>query len=68
MRDVFARPHSERRGIQEKALSTDGYWGYFWVELDYPTGPAFDSMTLSYVAKVEFAVIEAILARASGFM
>ncbi|KAJ4147370.1 hypothetical protein LMH87_001894 [Akanthomyces muscarius] len=68
MRDVFARPHGERRVIQDKALSTDGYWGYFWVEVDYPTGAAFDNMMLAHAAQVEFSAIEAILARASGFM
>ncbi len=68
MRDVFARPHGERRVIQDKALSTDGYWGYFWVEVDCPTGAAFDNMTLAHAAQVEFSAIEAILARASGFM
>ncbi|KGQ06603.1 hypothetical protein BBAD15_g8071 [Beauveria bassiana D1-5] len=68
MRDVFSRPHVERRGIQEKAKSTDGYWGYFWVEADYPTGPAFDNMTLAHAAQVEFAAMEAILSRAFDFM
>ncbi|TQW01121.1 RNA recognition, RNP-1 [Cordyceps javanica] len=63
MRDVFARPPVERRSIQDKALATDGYWGYFWAELDHPTGAGFDAMTLAHVAQVEFAVIEAILAR-----
>ncbi|KAM3447120.1 hypothetical protein MY3296_009020 [Beauveria thailandica] len=68
MRDVFSRPHAERRGIQEKAKSTDGYWGYFWVEADYPTGPAFDNMTLAHAAQVEFAAVEAVLSRAFNFM
>ncbi|KAJ3492967.1 hypothetical protein NLG97_g5031 [Lecanicillium saksenae] len=64
MRDVFGRPHNERRGIQEKAQDTDGYWGYFWVEVDYPTGGMFDSMTLAHAAQVEFSAIENILTRA----
>lgn len=64
MKDVFARPLSERRAIHGKTQSTDGYWGYFWVEVDYPTGAAFDSMTLAHAAQVEFSAIETILARA----
>ncbi|KAJ6781229.1 hypothetical protein PWT90_05092 [Aphanocladium album] len=66
MRDVFARPHNERRGIQEKAQDTDGYWGYFWVEVDYPTGGLFDNMTLAQAAQSEFTAIENILTRAHG--
>lgn len=68
MRDVFARPHSERRAIQEKAHDTDGYWGYFWVEVDYPTGVAFDDLTLAHAAQLELNAIEAILARAHSAM
>lgn len=64
MKDIFARPHAERRSIHEKAQSTDDYWGYFWVEVNHPTGPAFDNLTLAYAAQVEFAAMEAILARA----
>lgn len=67
MRDVFARTApGERRAIQDKAQATDGYWGYFWAELNYPTGAEFDAMTLSYAAQLEFAVMEAILARSFG--
>lgn len=64
MRDVFSRPHSERRTIQEKAENTDGYWGYFWAYLEYPSSPDFDGITLARAAQIEFAAIEAILARA----
>ncbi|OAA60104.1 RNA recognition, RNP-1 [Cordyceps fumosorosea ARSEF 2679] len=68
MRDVFALPHGDRRAVQEKAQSTDGYWGYFWNELNYPEGAEFDTMTLAHVAQVEFGVVETILARAFGSM
>ncbi|KAJ2972762.1 hypothetical protein NQ176_g6970 [Zarea fungicola] len=64
MQDIFVSSPTERRTIQEKAQETDGYWGYFWAIVNYPTGPAFDNMTLAYAAHVEFAAIEAVLARA----
>ncbi len=60
----MSRPHSERGGIQEKAAGTDMYWGYLWTEMAHSAGPAFDSITLAQVANIEFAAVEAVLARA----
>lgn len=63
-RDMLTRQHSERTILQERSLETDMYWGYFWTELGYSFGPAFDHMTLSQAAHAEFSAVERILARA----
>lgn len=63
-RDMVNRQHSERTILQEKSMETDMYWGYFWAELGYSFGPAFDQMTLSQAAHAEFSAVERILARA----
>ncbi|KAG6295498.1 hypothetical protein E4U45_006046 [Claviceps purpurea] len=63
-RDMLTRQHSERTILQERSLETDMYWGYFWAELGYSFGPAFDHMTLSQAAHAEFSAVERILARA----
>ncbi|KAG8412601.1 hypothetical protein J3458_014311 [Metarhizium acridum] len=63
-RDMVARPHVERTILLEKAQETDMYWGYFWAEVGYMFGPAFDQMTLSQAAHAEFTAVERILARA----
>lgn len=54
----------ERLGIQKMAEHTNGYWGYFWRELNYPVGPDFDNMTLAEAARRELNTIDAILQRA----
>ena len=61
---MLARQHAERTILQEMSQETDMYWGYFWAELGYNFGPAFDQMTLSQAAHVEFSAVERILARA----
>ncbi|RYP49431.1 hypothetical protein DL768_004876 [Monosporascus sp. mg162] len=63
-RRVDEMPISEKQRIQEISQGTDEYWGYFWLELDYPVGPAFDDMTLAEAARRELSTIEAILRRA----
>ncbi|KID74456.1 RNA recognition, RNP-1, partial [Metarhizium brunneum ARSEF 3297] len=63
-RDMVARPHVERTILLEKSEETDMYWGYFWAEIGYMFGPAFDQMTLSQAAHAEFTAVERILARA----
>ncbi|EFY95219.1 RNA recognition, RNP-1 [Metarhizium robertsii ARSEF 23] len=63
-RDMVARPHVERTILLEKSQETDMYWGYFWAEIGYMFGPAFDQMTLSQAAHAEFTAVERILARA----
>lgn len=57
-------PMGERQGIQKMAESTNGYWGYFWREINYPKGPEFDNMTLAEAARRELNTIDAILQRA----
>lgn len=63
-RDMLTRHHADRTVLQEKSQETDMYWGYFWAELGYMFGPAFDQMTLSQAAQAEFTAVERILARA----
>ncbi|KID95924.1 RNA recognition, RNP-1, partial [Metarhizium majus ARSEF 297] len=63
-RDMVALPHVERTILLEKSEETDMYWGYFWAEVGYMFGPAFDQMTLSQAAHAEFTAVERILARA----
>ncbi|OAQ60636.1 RNA recognition, RNP-1 [Pochonia chlamydosporia 170] len=63
-RDMLTRHHANRTVLQEKSQETDMYWGYFWAELGYMFGPAFDQMTLSQAAQAEFTAVERILARA----
>ncbi|RYP18451.1 hypothetical protein DL767_009838 [Monosporascus sp. MG133] len=63
-RRVDEMPISDKQRIQEVSQGTDEYWGYFWLEVDYPVGPAFDNMTLAEAARRELSTIEAILRRA----
>ncbi|RYP02982.1 hypothetical protein DL764_005468 [Monosporascus ibericus] len=63
-RRVDEMPISDKQRIQEVSQCTDEYWGYFWLEVDYPVGPAFDDMTLAEAARRELSTIEAILRRA----
>ncbi|KAK7754587.1 hypothetical protein SLS62_003370 [Diatrype stigma] len=63
-RVVDELPMGERQEIQKMAESTNGYWGYFWREINYPKGPAFDNMTLAEAARRELNTIDAILQRA----
>lgn len=42
---------------------TDSYFGYFWREVNYPLGPAFDQMTLHQAAKREWTAMDQILRR-----
>lgn len=58
----------ERQEVQRLALGTDGYWGYFWLELNLPIAKDLENMTLFDVAEHEFAVIENILRRAAQKM
>lgn len=58
----------ERQEVQRLASSTDGYWGYFWLELNLPVARTLESMTLFEIAEQEFAVMEDILRRAARKM
>lgn len=54
-----------QRSRAQAALSdSDGYFGYFWMEVGYPDEAAFDNMTLAEVAIAEFGALENILSRA----
>ncbi|KAL1846485.1 hypothetical protein VTK73DRAFT_280 [Phialemonium thermophilum] len=63
-RFVNALSLSTRTQIQQRARDTDGYFGYFWLEVGFPVGPAFDSLTLAEAAVLEFKALERIFARA----
>ncbi|OBR05870.1 hypothetical protein CH63R_09990 [Colletotrichum higginsianum IMI 349063] len=43
---------------------TDGYFGFFWRELNHPAGPEFDGMTLSQLSMREYQTMESIFRRA----
>ncbi|KAK6216424.1 hypothetical protein LQW54_003628 [Pestalotiopsis sp. IQ-011] len=49
--------------LTDLAKSTDSYFGYFWREVNYPLGPAFDQMTLHQAAKREWVAMDQILRR-----
>ncbi|XXH05774.1 hypothetical protein Hte_012212 [Hypoxylon texense] len=59
-----------RRELQNMLAETSAYWGYFWAEVAYPRGPAFDNMTIAEAAAREWNAIEQILRRAiaGGFV
>ncbi|KAF7531711.1 hypothetical protein G7054_g8649 [Neopestalotiopsis clavispora] len=49
--------------LAQLAETTDPYFGFFWRELDYPKGPAFDAMTLHHAANLEWATMDRIIRR-----
>jgi hypothetical protein len=51
----------ERLQLQNLGCQTSGYWGYFWLEVNYPVGPYFDTITLNEANKHEWAAIDRIL-------
>ncbi|KAJ9155346.1 RNA recognition, RNP-1 [Pleurostoma richardsiae] len=64
-RNVNMQPLNVRNRITaEFGNITDMYWGYFFLELALPRGPAFDKMTLADVANFEFRTLDGILRRA----
>ena len=63
-RDNIGRPLQDRTMIQERSADTDLHWGYFWAEVGYQMGPAFDALTLVQAAHMELAAVERILMRA----
>ncbi|KAI1362647.1 hypothetical protein F5Y08DRAFT_329983 [Xylaria arbuscula] len=42
----------------------DGYWGFFWTEVNFPVGPVWDNMSLAECGRLEWQAIERILTRA----
>ncbi|KAK1671948.1 hypothetical protein BDP55DRAFT_635370 [Colletotrichum godetiae] len=60
----------EMQSFQEKCQTcnigdaTDGYFGFFWRELNLRVGPDFDRMTLATLAMHEYQTLEAIIRRA----
>jgi hypothetical protein len=64
IRYVNSMPLNMRTQIQAKGQSTDGYFGFFWFEVGYPSGPSFDMMTLGAAALLEFSALERIMRRA----
>lgn len=42
----------------------DGYWGFFWVDANFPVGRDWDNMSLAECSRMEWQAIERILTRA----
>ncbi|KAI0848179.1 hypothetical protein F5Y00DRAFT_262815 [Daldinia vernicosa] len=55
---------SRKRALKLEQSKTSDYWGFFWCEMDLPSGAAFDNMTLADVAALEWDAIEKIIRRA----
>ncbi|KAI1495808.1 hypothetical protein F5X99DRAFT_402332 [Biscogniauxia marginata] len=54
----------QKIAFQNRADSTDRYFGYLWAEIDFPVGPTFDNMTLAEINQRELQAIDRILRRA----
>ncbi|KAI1633431.1 hypothetical protein F4809DRAFT_623261 [Biscogniauxia mediterranea] len=54
----------QKIALQNRSAGTNGYFGYLWAEVDFPSGPAFDRMTLAEVNYRELQAIDSILRRA----
>ncbi|KAK3500999.1 hypothetical protein B0T13DRAFT_467072 [Neurospora crassa] len=65
-RFVNAKPVSERSEILSKAtkMNSNGYFGFLWHEIGFPTGDEYDNMTLKQAMEMELAAIEKCLKRA----
>lgn len=63
-RCVARRPLNEQADIAARGAQTCLYFGYMWAELNLPSGPAFDSLTLHELARRELAALERALRRA----
>ncbi|KAL0468772.1 hypothetical protein QR685DRAFT_445952 [Neurospora intermedia] len=65
-RFVNLKPVSERSEILSKATKMDsnGYFGFLWHEIGFPTGDEYDNMTLKQAMEMELAAIENCLKRA----
>ncbi|GAP89936.2 putative RNA RNP-1 [Rosellinia necatrix] len=55
---------SNRMTLQGRMEGVDGYWGFFWAEANFPTGRAWDDMTLAECSRIEWQAIERIVTRA----
>ncbi|KAI0506184.1 hypothetical protein F5B22DRAFT_639406 [Xylaria bambusicola] len=59
-------------GIHQKKLleeimedrCLDGYWGFFWAEVNFPVGLTWDNMSLADCSRLEWQAIQSILTRA----
>ncbi|KAL0937900.1 uncharacterized protein CTRU02_207631 [Colletotrichum truncatum] len=63
-RFLETQPFQEKSQTRAIGDATDGYFGYFWRELNHHAGPAFDSVTLSQLAMHEYQTMESIIRRA----
>lgn len=55
---------SQRMPLQDTMQNRDGYWGFFWVEANFPVGRDWDNMSLAECSRIEWQAIERILTRA----
>ncbi|KAH0422438.1 hypothetical protein CcaCcLH18_12813 [Colletotrichum camelliae] len=63
-RFLESQPFQEKCQTRAIGDATDGYFGYFWRELNHPVGPIFDTMTLAQLASHEYQTMESIIRRA----
>ncbi|RWA14186.1 hypothetical protein EKO27_g932 [Xylaria grammica] len=54
----------QRMPLQGMMEHLDGYWGFFWAEVNFPTGRAWDNMSLAECSRLEWQAIERIITRA----
>ncbi|KAI1474638.1 hypothetical protein F4774DRAFT_422173 [Daldinia eschscholtzii] len=55
---------SRKRALKLEQSKTSDYWGFFWCEMNLPSGDAFDNMTLADIAALEWDAIEKVIRRA----
>ncbi|KAI1755812.1 hypothetical protein F4782DRAFT_538262 [Xylaria castorea] len=55
---------SQRMPLQGMMQGLDGYWGFFWAEVNFPIGHDWDSLSLAACSRFEWQAIERIITRA----
>ncbi|KAI0447193.1 hypothetical protein F4803DRAFT_558879 [Xylaria telfairii] len=55
---------SHRRPLEGMMQGLDGYWGFFWAEVNFPTGWDWDNLSLAACSRLEWQAIERIVTRA----
>ncbi|KAI1433690.1 hypothetical protein GGR50DRAFT_705123 [Xylaria sp. CBS 124048] len=55
---------AHRMALRGNVQNQDGYWGFYWAEVDFPTGKVWDDMSLAECYKEENRAICQILTRA----
>ncbi|KAI8951539.1 hypothetical protein F4801DRAFT_601121 [Xylaria longipes] len=55
---------SQRMPLQGMMQGLDGYWGFFWAEVNFPVGRDWDNLSLAACSRLEWQAIERIITRA----